>query len=331
MKRMFVRLFLVMLADTTLAAGQSVATWNNPVWEGYLADPAILKHGGTYYAYGTNPNEPQVFPILCSTNFTDWAHVGYAMARIDGLTEYWAPEVVERDGVFYLFYAGNRKMRVATAGSPSGPFVDCGVELFPNLPFSIDGHPFRDPATGEWYLFFARDFLDVDRVGTGLAVVRLGDDMKSVVGEPQTVLTAFADWQIYERNREMYGKVYDWHTIEGPWVVKHGGQYVLFYAASNWQTANYGVGFATADHPMGPWRDGGDTDGPKVLCGRGTNLVGPGHIAVVQHAVGDTDFIVYHSWNAAKTKRMMCIDPLEWTPEGPRAVNPAFGKKQLVR
>ncbi len=322
-----------LLATTACRTPVRESVYTNPVWDGYLADPAVLEWQGGWYAYGTGRDKEsgRQFPILHSKDFLNWTHVGYALDAKEGAVfkEYWAPEVVERDGTFYLYYAGNRRMRVAKSDSPLGPFKDCGVSLFPQWEFSIDGHPFRDPDTGEWYLFFARDFLDVDRVGTGLAVVRLGDDMVSVEGPVETVLTAFADWQVYERNRTMYGQVYDWHTVEGPWVVKRGGQFVLFYAASNWQTANYGVGFATADHPLGPWKDGGNTDGPKVLCGNGTDLTGPGHNSVVQHAVGDTDFIVYHSWDAAKTKRVMCIDPLEWTADGPRAVNPSFGEKSV--
>jgi hypothetical protein len=29
--------------------------YENPVWDGYLADPQVLKTGGEYYAYGTGP------------------------------------------------------------------------------------------------------------------------------------------------------------------------------------------------------------------------------------------------------------------------------------
>lgn len=310
-------------------------TYTNPVWDGCLADPAVMEWNGEWYAYGTGEKDAALssyrFPILHSRDFFNWEPAGFALEPSADLpfTEYWAPEVVERDGTFYLYYAGNRRMRVAQAGSPLGPFKDCGIELFPDLPFSIDGHPFKDPDTGEWYLFFAQDFLDVERVGTGLSVVRLGDDMKSVDGPVQTVLTAFADWQIYERNREMYGKVYDWHTVEGPWVVKRDGLYYCFYSASNWQTPQYGVGYAVAEHPMGPWKDGGSTEGAKVLNGAGNGLVGPGHNSIATGVDGTTDFIVYHSWNPERTWRVMCIDPLEWTDDGPHTAHPSFGEKQV--
>jgi GH43 family beta-xylosidase len=309
--------------------------YTNPVWDGYLADPAVLQWNGEWYAYGTgeenDPGNGWRFPVLHSRDFVSWEFSGYALAPSSGgsFEEYWAPEVVEKDGKFYLYYAANRRLRVATSNHPLGPFRDCGVYLFPDLPFAIDGHPFKDPDTGEWFLFFARDFLDAERVGTGLSVVRLGDDMISVKGPVQTVLTAFADWQIYERNREMYGRVYDWHTVEGPWVVKRNGLHYCFYSASNWQTPQYGVGYAVAAHPMGPWRDGGNTEGAQVLNGIGNGLIGPGHNSITVGPDGQTDFLVYHSWNPERTRRMMCLDPVRWTEDGPRAVNPSFGKKPL--
>ena len=30
------------------------------------------------------------------------------------------------------------------------------------------------------------------------------------------------------------------------------------------------------------------------------------------------DWVVYHAWDAAMKVRQMCVDPLVWTPEGPR-------------
>ncbi len=305
--------------------------YSNPLWDGYLADPAVMEYNGEWYAYGTGVDEATGyhFPVLHSTDFVNWKPEGYILPPLQNpkMTEYWAPEVVEKDGTFYLYYAGDLKQRVATSSSPLGPFEDCGVLLFPQWEFSIDGHPFRDPDSGEWYFFFARDFLDVDRVGTGVSVVKLADDMVSVTGEVTTVATAIDDWQIYERNRSMYGGVYDWHTVEGPWVVKKDGLYYCFWSGSNWQSPNYGLGFSVAANPMGPWRDGGNQAGASVLNGKDNNLIGPGHCSVALAPDGETYFMIYHSWNPERTRRVICMDPIEWTKSGPRVKNPGFGTK----
>ncbi len=307
--------------------------YHNPVWEGYLADPHVLKSRGEYYAYGTGQeSKGRQFPVLHSKDFVNWEFVGNALQNVTQprLKAYWAPEVAERDGKYYLYYAGDYKMRVALSDHPAGPFKDVGAILFPDEPFSIDGHPYRDPQTGKWYLFFAKDFLD-ERVGTALAVAPLGDDMISIAGPIRTVLRAVGDWQIYERNRKMYGRVFDaWHTVEGPAVIFRDGRYYCFYSGGNWQTPGYGVGFGVSDSVMGPYRDTADLEGATVIKSIPGELIGPGHNCVVLGPDDKTWFIVYHSWNSDRTRRQMCLDPIEWTPRGPQAYRPSRGAKKVV-
>ncbi|MCC6492914.1 MAG: glycoside hydrolase family 43 protein [Pirellulales bacterium] len=254
--------------------------YQNPVWDGYLADPQVLKTGSEYYAYGTGKeHEGRQFAVLHSKDFAHWEFIGNALetATAPKMEAYWAPEVAEHNGKFYLYYAGNYQLRMAVSDHPAGPFRDTGQILFPEEPFTIDAHPFRDPKSGKWYLFFAKDFLD-QRVGTALAVAELADDMIATIGPVRTVLRASADWQIYQRNRQMYGQTFDaWHTVEGPFVVFHGDRYYCFYSGGNWQTPGYGVGFATAQEVLGPYSDTADADGPSVLRSVPNALIGPGH------------------------------------------------------
>jgi beta-xylosidase len=307
-------------------------SYHNPVWDGYLADPQVLYSNGRYYAYGTGkaPDGRQ-FPVLRSDDFAHWTYVGGALEPSAGpaFNDYWAPEAIEHNGKFYLYYAGDCKMRVAVADTPEGPFKDSGKLLFPDEPFSIDGHPFFDSVSRQWYLFFAKDFFD-QRVGTALAVVKLADDMISTEGPVTTVLRAFADWQIYERNRTLYNKHWDaWHTVEGPYVVYKDGKYYCFYSGGNWQTPGYGVGCAVADSILGPYKDNWSKDKASVLSTIPDKLIGPGHNSVVLAPDRETYFIVYHSWNPQRTARQMCIDPLVWTNNGPKALNPSRGPKKL--
>jgi len=315
-------------------AGRSMTMeYHNPVWDGYLADPHVLRTRGEYYAYGTGTAfEGRLFPVLHSTDLAHWTFVGNALETVldPKLKDYWAPEVAERDGRYYLYYAGDGRMRVAVSDHPAGPFKDVGRILFPDEPFSIDGHPYRDPRTGTWYLFFAKDFPD-QRVGTALAVAQLADDMISTVGPVRTVLRAVGDWQIFERNRQMYGRTFDaWHTVEGPAIVFRDGRYYCFYSGGNWQTPGYGVGFATSDSVMGPYHDTANIEGATVLKSIPGKLIGPGHNSVILGPDGVTWFIVYHSWNEDHSKRQMCLDPIEWAPGGPRAWQPARGARRIA-
>lgn len=313
-------------------------TYQNPVWPGYFADPFVLRTGDEYFAYGTGSDagdgrqsDGRVFPVLRSRDLVNWTLVGGALEPLTSTkpVAYWAPEVAERDGRFYLYYAADMRLRVAVAEHPAGPFRDAGRDLFPDEPFSIDASPFRDPRDGRWYLFFAKDYFD-ERVGTGTAVVPLGDDMLSIAGPAQVVVRATSDWQIFQRQRRWYDRVWEaWHTVEGPFVVPHAGRYYCFYSGGRWETADYGVSYAVADHPLGPWCDEWSHSGPAVLRGVPGQVLGPGHNSVVHGPDGESQWVVYHAWDAAQTARRLCIDPLVFTPDGPRCLGPTTSPQKV--
>jgi arabinan endo-1,5-alpha-L-arabinosidase len=313
-------------------------TYQNPVWSGYLADPFVLRDGDAYYAYGTGSDEGngrqhdgRVFPVLRSPDLVHWTHVGGALepASDSPAAAYWAPEVAERGGTYYMYYAADMRLRLATSVDPAGPFRDTGQDLFPGEPFSIDASPFWNPREGRWYLYFAKDFFD-ERVGTGTAVVPLGEDMLPA-GEPRVVVRATSDWQIFERNRRWYDRQWDvWHTVEGPFVIERGGRYYCLYSGGCWQTPDYGVSYAVAPHPLGPWCDEWSHSGPVVLRGVPGQVVGPGHNCVVRGPDGETLFVVYHAWDPERTARRMCLDPLIFTGDGPRCLGPSTDQ-QVIR
>ncbi len=300
-----------------------------PAWPGYFADPFVLRLAdGTYCAYGTGgPDEADGdarFLVLRSPDLVQWTPAGHALV-VPGFLRgcaFWAPEVAQRDGTYHLYYSAGgpegeeHRLRVARAAAPTGPFEDAGVELIAGEPFTIDASPFRDPRTGRWYLFFVKDFFDA-RVGSGVAVAELTDDMSRIVGPVHTVCRATADWQIYSRDRDWYGHRWSaWHTVEGPFVLHRRDRYWLFYSGGLWKGADYGVGCAVADEVLGPYVEP-SSDGPTVL--RSTPAVrGPGHNCVVTAPDGVSDMIVYHAWDAALTARRMFLAPLAWTAAGPR-------------
>ncbi|HEY0075706.1 MAG TPA: glycoside hydrolase family 43 protein, partial [Abditibacteriaceae bacterium] len=314
-------------------------TYTNPVWDGYFADPFVLKHKGEYWAYGTSPNAPDSkrFQVLHSKNLINWQYVGGALEPLEGdFHYYWAPEVAYRNGTFWMYYSAsdwevpNHRLRLATSRNPQGPFRDSGEILLPQEDFTIDAHPFRDPRDGKWYLFFAKNYFE-GRVGTGLAVVELGDDMKPC-GEVRACLRASADWKIFGRDLTVYGQTWDaWHTVEGPSVIFHEGLYYCLYSGGNWEGEGYGVGFGVAEHPLGPWRDDWNFEGAVVLRGVPGQVLGPGHNSVVIGPDNKTPYIVYHAWDAAHTARRMCIDPLIWTAEGPRCQGPTWTPQTLTQ
>jgi beta-xylosidase len=298
--------------------------------------------GGTYWAYGTAParEDGTQFPVLRSDDLANWTYVSHALhpLRDPPGVNYWAPEVAAGDdGRFYLYYSAttsesdeHHRLRVAIADDPAGPFKDSGAMILPDAGFTIDASPFRDPKSGRWFLFFASDYTDDQPHGTGLSVVPLDDSMTSVAGAPRIVQRATYPWQIYERNRNYKGRVWEaWHCVEGPFVVAHEERYYCLYSGGAWHSDNYGVGFAVADNPLGPWKDDMAEHGPTVLKGAFPKVIGPGHNSVVLGPDDRTHWCVYHAWDEAKTARRMCIDPLIWTPTGPRCDGPSTTPRTL--
>jgi len=330
-----------------LALGPALGqrTYSNPVYAGSMPDPGVLLHRRFYYAFGTTGRERKadgrIFTLLRSPDLVRWEELGGALVppSPDARYEYWAPEPAYHDGTFYLYYAMGGveeekfELRVATSRAPEGPYADTGTPLVDctRNRFTIDAHPFRD-ADGQWYLFYARNYIDDEsdrsggvHPGTGLAVDRLVG-MTRLAGECRTVLRARYPWTLYQANRRMdvYDRTFDWHTIEAPYVRWYNGRYYCFYSGSNWQTPNYGLDYAVADRVTGPYTGQGRE--ARVLRGVPGRVRGPGHHSIIEGPDG-RDWVVYHAWNEAMTVRQLCVDPLVWTAAGPR-VTPTTGPQR---
>lgn len=324
----------------------STERYSNPVYPGYFADPFVWQHEGRWYAVGTGAAESgngaageRVIPVLVSDDFVSWRQLESALVRPAHALghSFWAPEVAFHAGKFYLYYSvghedKGHQLRVAVSGRPEGPYHDTGRALVDPAacPFAIDPHPFRDD-DGAWYLFYARDFLDASdeaRAGTALMVDRLVG-MDRIAGDPRVVLRARFDWQRFQKDRPMYGQVFDWHTLEGPCVRKHDGKYYCFYSGGRWETDSYGVDYGVADDVLGPYSHPAECASPRVLRTVPNRVLGPGHNSIVLGPDGKTEFVVYHAWDAARTARRMCIDRLDWTAAGPRCAGPTFEPQSL--
>ena len=284
----------------------------------------VLKFNGQYYAYGT-PKSGGV-PVLRSSDLANWEEAGEAIGAPRPGLAHWAPEVAYDNGRFFLYYSTgghegeNQRLRIASGTSPTGPFDNDHGILDPDDPFTIDAHPFLDD-DGCWYLFYSRDFLDGEPVGTGIVVDRLVD-MTTLAGEWTTVMRPHAEWHLYERDRRWYDRVWDWYTVEGPFVRKHDGRYWCFYSGGAWKAENYGVSSAVADSPMGPYQPVEAADTADVLRTVAGEVVGPGHGSVAVAPDNVTEYLLYHAWDVEHTGRFLHIDRLVWDEGRPQSPGP---------
>jgi GH43 family beta-xylosidase len=291
--------------------------YTNPVFARSSPDPFVLKHCGEYWAYCTGIwHDGRCFGVLHSRDLVHWRDVGGALEPLpDGWPEYWAPEVVYHNGLFYMYYSvgdeAHMEIRVGIADYPAGPFADSGRRLT-DAEFAIDAHVFVDEG-GERYLFYATDFLEHTHIGTGTVVDRLLDPL-TLAGDPHPVSRARYPWQIYDPQRPEKGGV-RWHTVEGSFVVQHRGRYYQMFSGGNWQNPTYGVSYAVSDtlDRADEWEQ--HADGANVLPILRTlpgQVIGPGHNSVVRGPDNRQLFCVYHRWALDGSARMMAIDRLDF-------------------
>jgi GH43 family beta-xylosidase len=77
-----------------------------------------------------------------------------------------------------------------------------------------------------------------------------------------------------------------------------------------------------AESPLGPWRPAPES-APALLQTSG-DLLGPGHNSLTVDPYGE-DVIIFHSWDAARTRREMYGRRIVFEEDGPRVAGPVGG------
>jgi GH43 family beta-xylosidase len=295
-------------------------TYRNPLPIRGIGDPFVLKAAnGRYYLYPTSAGN-EGYKAWTSVDLVNWEEIGFVYRKTDtswGYKQFWAPEVVEYQGKYYMYYTARWKEKeslrigVAVAEQPEGPFRDVlDRPLFDFGYAAIDANVLIDD-DGRKYLYYSRDCSEQiieGRHESHIYGVRLGDDMVSVSGEP--VLLAKPD-QEWERKSGP-----DWFWNEGPFVLKRDGIYYLMYSANFYGSKHYAVGYATSSEPLGPFTK---YDHNPILSHIEGAVSGPGHNSAVLSPDGREWFIVYHTHTDLQKgggNRQVCIDRMHFREDG---------------
>ena len=267
--------------------------YQNPVLKGY-ADPDVLYYKGTYYLYATSSSLPVGYEVYVSKDLVNWEYGGIVMGEIWGMKRwYWAPDIMERNGKFYMLVSVNEHLGIATANSPLGPFIPEPHYLFEK---SIDGHYFIDE-DGSVYIFYVSW-----RPGKSYALYGLRMETDCITPIPSTdtlVISAAEEWETQKAP-----------VAEAPYVLKHKGKYYLTYSGSHFESNSYAVGYATADSPLGPYKK---FEGNPILS-QHYKAHGPGHHCIVKSPDGQKMFILYHIHHDTDTisPRNICVDRIRF-------------------
>ncbi|RRB03931.1 glycoside hydrolase family 43 protein [Larkinella rosea] len=327
-------------------------TFSNPL-PVQLGDPYVLFSQGTYYLYGTGGGAKKGFVTYSSKDMVNWKPEGqvYFHDNQNGWSDpkaswggaYWAPEVYEVKGKFYLFYSAqwkvnptreveNFRIGVAVADKPTGPFIDLANQpIFdPGYPI-IDANVFFD-TNGKAYLYYSRccykhavesEVADFARQKgwykeieeSWVYGVELNPDFSGVIGQPVLLLrppVKLNDKQAEWESRSVTAHEVNRRWTEGSVTFKKGNTYYMMYSANHFGGRYYAIGYATSSSPLGPYTKAANNPVLQQNVDQGGSVTGTGHNSIAYSPDGKEMFCVYHG-RTAKTgdERVVFMDRMQ--------------------
>lgn len=285
-----------------------VATYRNPLVAADCADPAVIAVDDLFYMTSSSSFDGGHMPLRRSRDLQHWEQVGFVLPSEGPIPEwaesdFWAPEI-HRVGDRYLCYftardrGGRLCIGVLESDDVEGPWLDsAGRPLARSERVgAIDPHYFRDE-DGRQYLLWKIDGNDLRPMEpTPILAAELELDGMTIASPPTPLIGNDLGWEA--------------HVVEGPWLVRRGDWYYLFYAGNAYHTDAYATGVARARSPLGPF----EKRAMPILASNGA-WKGPGHGCVVSR--GEQDYFVFHAWQAGRIgpphPRNALIAAIDWS------------------
>lgn len=330
-----------------------------------FGDPFILHASdGRFYMYGTSGEAG--FRTYSSDDMVNWKEEGlvYRGATEDSWTVdcFWAPEVYERNGKYYLFFSANWKenpanelemfrIGVAVSDKPTGPFKEMyDRPVFdPGYPI-IDANLYFDDENGKVYMYYSRccykhpvesEIADQAREKgwfdeieeSWIYGVEIKPDFSGVIGEPVLLLrppVTLDDKQAEWESRSVTANEVNRRWTEGSYLVKKNGLYYMMYSANFFGGQYYAVGYATASNPLGPFKKAENNPVLQKNTAQGGDVTGTGHNMILTLPDG-TMYCVYHGRTTQTgDERVVFMDKMEIKENGELVVNGPTTDEQTI-
>lgn len=365
MKQILYFLLIPVLLSSCMKKEKAVA-YSNPL-NVEFGDPFVLHASdGKFYMYGTTDNLDG-YKAYSSDNLVDWKDEGqvYQGATPESWAAscFWAPEVYERNGKYYIFFSANWKenpanelenfrIGVAVADKPTGPFIEMyNQPVFdPGYPI-IDVNLYFDDENNKCYMYYSRccykhpvesEIADwakekgwYDEIEESwIYGVEIKPDFSGIIGEPILLLrppVKLDDKQAEWESRSVTSQEVNRRWTEGSYLIKKGDTYYMMYSANFFGGQNYAVGYATSDHPLGPFKKAENNPVLQKNIDQGGEVTGTGHNMILTLQDGSM-YCVYHGRTTQTGKnRVVFIDKMKITEDGKLIVEgPTTNEQKIV-
>ncbi len=280
---------------------------NNPVFDGWYADPEGIIMDNEYWIFPTYsaPYDSQVyFDAFSSPDLVNWTkheRVLDTTAITWATRAVWAPSIIKKDDQYFLLFGANDiqsddeygGIGVAVASRPQGPYKDhLGkplVDKFHNGAQPIDQFVFED--NGQYFLIYGG--------WRHCNIAQLNDDFTGFV--------PYDDGTIFK-------EITPDNYVEGPFMFKKDNKYYFMWSEGGWTGPDYSVAYAIADSPLGPFKRQA-----KILQQDPNIATGAGHHSVIHNKKTNDYYMVYHRRPLDETdrnSRETCVDIMEFNPDG---------------
>jgi beta-xylosidase len=292
-------LFAVVVCSTAEGADLPLAkplaptgSYLNPIGDRpiHLQDPFILVYAKKYFLFGT-PSPSEGFQCFESPDLAHWKFDGWAW-RKSGLHvargDLHAPQVFPYQGMFCMVYSARMptgtQLALAASVKPEGPYHDLHVPWLGLGDGCSGGDVFLDN-NGKPYLLFSQRTMGNSCRYSVIYGVALNKDLSKMIEQPTKLLEANQRWEL------VHGDLIQCN--ESARMLRIGPKYYLTYSANDHLTSDYGIGYALADKPLGPWTK--SPENPLLSSHSEIGVFGPGHGSVFRSVDRGEWFIAYDS------------------------------------
>jgi len=224
----------------------------------HIRDPFILVHDNRYYMYGTRGLEAwnskgTGLDVHTSTDLENWDGPHVIFEPPQGFwadRDFWAPEVHEYKGAFYLFVSLKsehecRGTQILVADTPMGPFrVHSDEPITPRDWECLDGTLFIDK-NKKPYMVFCHEWIQVQ--DGEICALLLSDDLSRACGEP---------FLLFKASEPVWAAANDGNYVtDGPFLYySDDGKLCMIW--SSFADTGYvqAVAYSESGTINGPWR-----------------------------------------------------------------------------